>query len=84
MSTLTDQQVKEFKEKIGATPKEPEIKVDYANPAKARADMDKRIKEYYDKSAHELKIVMGCFMDAGFTRSEAFEIAKILVSGMDA
>lgn len=56
-----------------------EIKVDYANPAKAREDMDARIKEYYDKTAHEMKIVMKCYMDAGFTRSEAFEICKLLV-----
>lgn len=63
---------------------DPEIKVDYTNPAKAREDMDKRISEYYTNSAHELKIVMGCYMNAGFTRSEAFEIVKTLVSTMDA
>lgn len=56
------------------------IKVDYANPEKAREDMDKKIREYYSNSAHELKIVMDCFMKEGFTRTEAFEIAKILVN----
>lgn len=57
-----------------------EVKVDYTNPEKARADMDKKIREYYTNSAHELKIVMECFMKEGFTRTEAFEIAKLLVN----
>lgn len=56
-----------------------EQKVDYTNPAKARADMDKRIKEYYDNSAKELMIVLKCYMEAGFTREEAMEIVKLLV-----
>ena len=58
-------------------------KVDYTNPEKARADMDKKIKEYYDNSARELMIVFRCYMAAGFTREEAFEIVKGLVSAME-
>lgn len=61
-----------------------EPKVDYTNPEKAREDMDKRIKEYYSNSARELAIVLQCYMDAGFTRTEAMEIVKELVSTMDA
>lgn len=61
-----------------------EIKVDYTNPAKARADMDANIKEYYDKTAHELAIVLKCYTDAGFTRTEAFEICKMIAGAADA
>ncbi len=57
-----------------------EIKIDYANPAQARADMNTRIKEYYSNSAKELMIVLNCYTDAGFTRAEAFEIVKGIVS----
>lgn len=67
---------------MGATAKEivdGTKKVDYTNPAKARDDMDKKIKEYYANSARELKIVLECFMAEGFTREEAFEITKLLV-----
>lgn len=56
-----------------------ETKVDYTKPEKARADMDKKIKDYYDNSAKELAIVLKCYMDAGFSRREAFEICKMLV-----
>lgn len=62
---------------------EKEIKVNYANPEQARADMNTRIKEYYSNSAKELMIVLQCYIDAGFTREEAFEIVKELVSTMD-
>ena len=60
-----------------------EQKVDYTNPEKARGDMDKKIKGYYDNSAKELAIVLKCYMDAGFTRAEAFEIVKTLVSTVE-
>jgi hypothetical protein len=72
--------IKEF-EKMQKGQNTQEIKVDYANPAKAREDMDAKIKEYYDKTAHELAIVLKCYTDAGFTRAEAFEICKLLVPG---
>ena len=67
------------KEKAEQKRYDQEIKIDYANPAKAREDMDKRISEYYTNSARELMIVLKCYMNAGFTRTEAFEIAKLLV-----
>lgn len=55
-------------------------KVDYTNPEKARADQDKKITDYYTRSAYEAKLVLDCFIAAGFTREEAFVIVKNIVA----